>query len=220
MHNAFPVNTIRGELAVLVAVAVLAANVPPARCAEAPMATPAMRGIGPTRLIHNWPLHIAVAAAAAGLALLVTLGLALRRSHLIPPRLVKQLAELIDKGKYGQAIDLCESRSGCICRVVGAGLSEMRGGLDSMLSASRAARKKEFKVLRWRLASLFLVVILDEVAAIAAGLAGVYVPGVIFIAVILLTFLACVFFSMRVVELASEIEAAANGLLSRIRPTE
>lgn len=233
--------TIRGELAALVAVAVLAAYVPPAGGAEAPAATLAIQGIGPTS-IYDWPLHVAVALAAASLAFVVGLGLTMRRNHLIPPRLVKQLAELIDKGGHGQAIDLCESRSGCLCRVVGAGLSERHGGLDAMLAASRAARKKEFELLRWRLYLLLLIIVLDMVVALALGrITGgsrmlqlvvyigdkaipadpyAYIPFDISASATLLTFLAYAFFGARAVELPSEIEAAANRLLLRARPKD
>ncbi len=202
--------------------------------------------MAPTQLIYNWPFHVVIALAAAALALTVSFAAAMRRGHLMPARLVRQLETLIDRGEYKQATDLCESRSGCLCRIVGSGLSEMHGGLDSMLTASGNACEKEAKMLERRLRWLLLIGILAPPVGFAAtvvalartfgavasmgeaatpadlaeGLSAAPLPLSVSALVMLFSLLAYALFRMRATGLVLHIGSVANGLLTRVRPRD
>ena len=243
-----------GHLSFVITLALVQTN---ARGAEAPVAEEEYVeededvDTGQRTLVHyshsyGLTVYIMTGLGVAALALTATLASILRREHLLPRELVEELEALLRNGEYEPAADLCAVRSGCLCRVVGAGLATREAGRDYVLRAVALAGRKEGALLRqhvrWLLVIAVVAVLVGLLGTVAgvmrtleviAAMDGTAIPAdladgiaqsllslVVSLVGAIPTLCAYVFFRNRAVALSLEVESTATDLLSRIRPKE
>lgn len=170
------------RLSLVIALAVLAANVPLAHGVEAPQ--PGVETVdeeeevvvGQRTLVDNsysygLIVHIIIGLGVAALALVVTLAVILRHEQLLPRELVGELEALLSNGEHEQADDFCAAKSGCLCRIVRSGLATREAPRDFMLRAVALAGQREDALLKQRVRWLLVVAIVTPLLGIVGTLA-------------------------------------------------
>jgi biopolymer transport protein ExbB len=81
----------------------------------------------------------------------------LHRDKLVAPEIVVQLEELIDKGQYEEAINLCESAKNFVTNTVGVALIKANEGEEAMVAAAESQVVEENTKLTHKISWLNLI---------------------------------------------------------------
>lgn len=76
-----------------------------------------------------------IALSIVTVALIIEHTIVLQRDKMVPPDIIVELEQLIDEEQYEEALNLCEASRNYVTNVVGAALSHIGEGNDSMVSA-------------------------------------------------------------------------------------
>jgi biopolymer transport protein ExbB len=87
--------------------------------------------------------YILVALSITTLALVFKHVFALRRTTLMPPHAIDQLEQLIGQKKIKEAIDFCKTEDSTICKMMGAGLGELRHGYEDAVEIMTEVGEEE-----------------------------------------------------------------------------
>lgn len=117
----------------------------PAAPAAAPTEVQAPRKITLIQMI-KWggPVgYVIILLSIATVALVFKHAFALRREVLIPSRAVEHLEQLISQKKIKEAIDFCKTDESPLCKMMGAGLGELRHGYEDAISIMQEVGEEE-----------------------------------------------------------------------------
>ncbi len=92
-----------------------------------------------------------------GLALVVDAFLRLKEQQLIPANLVSQVHELTGKGRFEEVLTICKTHDSMLGRIISAGLSDGRLGLDAVREGLEQQGVMEVTRLRERIGYIGLI---------------------------------------------------------------
>jgi len=96
-------------------------------------------------------------------ASIIALGLSIehivnvKKEKLCPPEIVAQLEALVDEGRYDEALTLCTSAPTFFTNIIGASLSKVNDGYESMLEAMQNAGEEQSAKLNQKISYLSLI---------------------------------------------------------------
>ncbi|MDI6786977.1 MAG: MotA/TolQ/ExbB proton channel family protein [Planctomycetota bacterium] len=81
----------------------------------------------------------------------------IKRDKLCPPEVVAELEALVEEGRYEEAITLCNANPTFFCNIVGAALSKVNEGYESMVEAMQTSGEQEAARLNQKISYISLI---------------------------------------------------------------
>ncbi len=100
---------------------------------------------------------VIIGLSVAGVALIITFFIHVRRDELVPPDLLEHVSELFENESYDEALEVCENNPSWLSTVMVAGLRRLDAGYDEIEKTMREASEEESERLYQRVGYLNLI---------------------------------------------------------------
>ncbi|MBI5779936.1 MAG: MotA/TolQ/ExbB proton channel family protein [Planctomycetes bacterium] len=105
----------------------------------------------------SWVGHFIILCSIAGMGFVIEHIVNIKRDKLCPPDVVAELEALVEEGRYEEAVTLCSANPNFFCNIVGAALSKVNEGYDSMVEAMGTAGEEEAAKLNMKISYISLI---------------------------------------------------------------
>lgn len=105
----------------------------------------------------NYVGHFIIVCSIGGMGLCIEHFVNIKREKLCPPHLVAELENLVDEGRYDEALTICTSNPNFFCNIIGGALAKVNEGYESMVEAMQSAGEKEAANLNKKISYISLI---------------------------------------------------------------
>ncbi|MBI4712246.1 MAG: MotA/TolQ/ExbB proton channel family protein [Planctomycetes bacterium] len=105
----------------------------------------------------SWVGHFIILCSIVGFGLMIEHIVNIKRVKLCPPEIVAELEALVDEGQYEEAVSLCNANPNFFTNIIGAALSKVNEGYDSMVAAMEETGEEEASKLNQKISYISLI---------------------------------------------------------------
>lgn len=105
----------------------------------------------------NYVGHFIIICSIVGFGLMIEHIVNIKRAKLCPPEIVAELEALVDEGQYEEAVSLCNANPNFFTNIIGASLSKVNDGYESMVAAMEETGEEEAAKLNQKISYISLI---------------------------------------------------------------